>query len=523
MSWNFRTFFPASRASSEKSSQESHADVGDLANNALRVNGSDLRCKVVGEGGNLGMTQLGRIEYAQAGGRLNTDFIDNSAGVDTSDHEVNIKILLNQVVAEGQLGAAKRKALLAAMSDEVAGQVLRNTYLQTQAISMMKAFSAERLGSMGHFIDVLEDAGSLDRALEFLPDEEELLERRDRGEGMTRPELAVLLSYAKITLYRELLDSNVPEDAWLSDEAANYFPAQIRERYARYVPTHRLKREIIATQVTNSLVNRMGASFVMRMREDTGKEACDVARAYTIAREIFEARDFWRSVENLDNRVASEYQMAAMLNMWTLLRQATRWLLNLPYERLEIGQMLKRLGPGLKEMEAVIRDRLTEAETERLRRRTAYFVDGGFSRKLAARAAMLEHLFPALDVVETAARRRTGVDRVARVSFGLVEALELNWLRRAIEGLEVSGQWHAMSRANLRDELFTNHNHIVERVLAECGRKKDPAAAWLQEHGTRAGEVSTMLSRMKNEAETDYATLSVAVRALGQLGSDGSG
>jgi glutamate dehydrogenase len=505
-----------------KAASETHADVGDLANNALRVNGNELRCQVVGEGGNLGMTQLGRIEYAQAGGRLNTDFIDNSAGVDTSDHEVNIKILLNQVVARGRLGAEKRKALLVEMSDEVAAQVLRNTYLQTQAISMMKAFSAERLGSMGHFIDVLEDAGSLDRALEFLPDEEELLQRRDRGEGMTRPELAVLLSYAKITLYRELLDSNVPEDSWLSEEAVNYFPMPIRERYARYVPTHRLKREIIATQVTNSLVNRMGASFVMRMREDTGKEACDVARAYTIAREIFEARDFWRSVENLDNRVASECQIAAMLNMWTLLRQATRWLLNLPHERLEIGQMLRRLAPGMKEMEKIIRGRLTDTEKEQLHQRMAYFVDGGFSRRLAARAAILEHLYPALDVVETAARRRTGVERVARVSFGLVEALELHWLRRQIESLEVSGQWHAMSRANLRDELATHHNRLVERVLAECGRKKDPAAAWLQAHGKRAEEVSTMLSRMRKQAEMDYATLSVAVRALGQLADDPS-
>ena len=503
-----------------KASSETHADVGDLANNALRVDGKDLRCKAVGEGGNLGMTQLGRIEFARNGGFVNTDFIDNSAGVDTSDHEVNIKILVDQVVAEGKLDQQSRKQLLADMSKEVAGQVLRNTYLQTQAITMMKTFSAARLGSMAHFINVLEDEGDLDRELEFLPNDEELTERRHRGEGLARPELAVLLSYSKITLYQQLLDSDVPEDGWLSAEAVNYFPSRIREQYAKYVPTHRLKREIIATQVTNSLVNRMGASFMLRAQEDTGTSPGEVARAYTIAREIFDARDFWLQVEKLDNRVGSELQNEAMLSMWNLLRQATRWLLNLPSRELDIGRMVKRLAPGLSAMEDTIRNNLTAEEMESLAGRTAFFDDGGFSRKLARRTALLEHLFPALDVVETAARRRTDVDRVARISFALGDLFDLNWLRREIESLLVSGQWHAMSRTNLRDELFGHHNRMVERVLAEHGRKKEPVAAWAQAHGKRIEEASTMLSRMKNQDEMDYATLSVAVRALGHVADD---
>ena len=500
-----------------KAASESHAEVGDLSNNALRVDGVDLRCKVVGEGGNLGMTQLGRIEFARAGGRCNTDFIDNSAGVDTSDHEVNIKILLNQAVVDGKLDQGQRKSLLGEMSDEVAVQVLRNTYLQTQALSMMKAFSASRIGALGHFISVLEDDGTLDRELEFLPGEEELNERRDRGEGLSRPELSVLLSYAKITLFQELLDSNVPEDAWLSDEAVNYFPAQIRERYAHYVPRHRLKREIVATQVTNSLVNRMGASFALRMQEDSGKPSCDVARAYTIAREVFEARDFWQQLDRLNNRVDSELQLEAQLNMWHLLRRATRWLLNLPYERLDIAVMVKRLGPGLQAMEGVIREKLSEAESAAMKQRAAHFSSGGFSRKLAARTAMLEYLFPALDVVETAANRRTTVERVARVSFGLDERLELGWLGKEIGSLQVAGRWQAISRANMREELIAHRSCMLERVLAEHGRKKDPVAAWLQARGAQAEDISTMLYRMKNQAEMDYAALSVAVRALGQL------
>jgi glutamate dehydrogenase len=503
-----------------KASAESHADVGDLANNALRVNGSELGCRVIGEGGNLGLTQRGRIEFARNGGRVNTDFIDNSAGVDTSDHEVNIKILLNQVMAKRRLGMERRNALLEEMSEEVAQQVLRNTYLQTQAISLMAKLSPGLIGAMGHFISVLEDEGSLDRELEFLPSEEDLAARRKQGAGLTRPELAVLLSYSKITLYRQLLESNVPEDEWLSAEAVNYFPAQIREAYAHYVGRHRLKREIVATQVTNSLVNRMGATFALRMQEDTGCQPCDVARAYTIAREVFAARDFWAQIERLDNRVDAGLQMSAMLEMWYLLRQATRWLLGLPQERLEIDAMVKRLAPGIMTMEKIIGKRLRADQKEALNLRAEPFAANGFGRRLGRRIALLPHLFPALDVVETAARRKMDVERVADVFYALGGVLQVDWLRQQIEALEVAGKWHAMSRANLREELLSHHNRLVEQVLSGFGRRRDPVADWLQAHSARVDEAGTMLEKMKEQAEMDYATLSVAVRSLGKLADD---
>ncbi len=310
-----------------KASSESHADTGDLVNSPLRVNGADLRCKVIGEGGNLGCTQLGRIEFAQKGGSINTDFIDNSAGVDCSDHEVNIKILLDQVMRAGTLKQAARNKLLADMTNEVSDLVLRNNYLQTQAISMMVQLTGARLGAKQHFISVLEDEGLLNRSLEYLPDDEELTARRKRGEGLTRPELSVLLSYSKIRLYQQLLSSDVPEDEYLAGELVRYFPSPLQRRYSRVMQSHRLKREIIATQVTNSLVNRMGASFTLRMNEDTGAPAAEVAKAYTVVREIFEARDFWAAVESLDNKADAALQTHATLAMWNLLRQATRWLL----------------------------------------------------------------------------------------------------------------------------------------------------------------------------------------------------
>ena len=261
-----------------KSSGESHADVGDLANNILRVNGNELCCKVIGEGGNLGLTQRGRIEFARCGGRVNTDFIDNSAGVDTSDHEVNIKILLNLAIRAGKLDFEGRNRVLAEMTDDVAALVLRSNYLQAQAISMMERFSGPRLGSKQHFINVLETDGQLDRQLESLPETEELEERKDKGLGLYRPELAVLLSYSKIVLYQQLLDSNVPEDGYLSGELERYFPASSPAMLKPFMQQHRLKREIIATQVTNSLVNRMGASFTLRMCEDTGASPAEVAQ-----------------------------------------------------------------------------------------------------------------------------------------------------------------------------------------------------------------------------------------------------
>ena len=369
------------------------------------------------------------------------------------------------------------------MSDEVANLVLRNIYLQTQAITMMERLSGPRLGSKQHFISVLEEEGLLNRDLEFLPEDEELTDRRNRGDGLTRPELSVLLSYSKIRLYQQLLASNVPEDPYLSAELISYFPQALQERYTSHMHSHRLRREIIATQVTNSLINRMGASFTLRMHEDTGAQAGEIARAYTIAREVFAAREFWRQVERLDNRVPSELQIAALLQMWELLRQATRWLLNLPSRDLDIGRMVKRLTPGLRSMKNSIRGKLGEAEEAALRQRMEPYLQGGFSRKLAEQTAMLEALFPALDVVETAARRRTAVDRVARVSFGLADAFELEWLRRQIESLEVSGQWHAMSRSNLRDELIAHQNRLVERVLIEHGRKK---TRWLRGYRSMA-------------------------------------
>ncbi len=500
-----------------KSSRETNVEVGDAQNNWLRVNGKELRCKVVGEGGNLGLTQLGRIEYAQAGGRINTDFIDNSAGVDCSDHEVNIKILLNQVMRAGRLNAANRNQLLAEMTDEVAALVLRSNYLQSQTISMMELLTGERLGAKQHFISVLENEGLLDRELEKLPDDEELTRRRTSGKGLYRPELAVLLSYSKIMLYRQLLDSDVPEDPWLSLELQRYFPQPLQEKYSSYMDGHRLKREIIATQVTNSMVNRMGASFTLRMHEDTGATAAEVARAFTIAREIFRARDFWARIESLDNKIDSSLQISATLAMWNLLRQATRWVLNQPGLKTDIRASIERLAPGMKVLEKKIRRSLKATEKVQVHERAEPLLAGGMPKVLANHVASLHLLYPALDVVETAATRQTDVLSVATVFFGLGDRLCLNWLRTSVDKLPVEGQWHAHARGNLRDELYSQHRRLVGRVLEAFPDAKDPVGDWMAANAKDVQRVSAMMKDMHDLASMDYATVSVAVRSLAHL------
>ncbi len=500
-----------------RASSESDAEVGDLANNALRVTGDALRCRVVGEGGNLGMTQLGRIEFARAGGRLNTDFIDNSAGVDCSDHEVNIKILLNQAMRSGAIDAEQREKLLARMTDEVSELVLRSNYLQTQALSMMERLSGPRIGAKQHFISVLESEGQIDRELEGLPDDEELHDRRQRGLGLTRPELSVLLSYSKIRLYRQLLDSDVPEDPYLSRELRDYFPTPLREEFAQFMPEHRLKREIIATQVTNSLVNRMGVSFVMRMREDTSATPGEVARAYTIGRELVDARAFWAQLEGLDARVDAEMQTRARLVMWNLLRRITRWIAAHPGHDLDIQCILDQLKPGMAIMREHFHSLMSAQEQAAIEHRAAEYLEAGFPRELALRIAELPELANVLDIVETAAQRELDVRRVATVFFSLGNTLGLRWIGRQVEGLPAQGQWQAQARGNLRQELFEHQRALAAQVLDQYMDEPDAVKSWSDRHGFDVERFGELVESMRALPAMDYATLSVAVRSLAQL------
>jgi glutamate dehydrogenase len=501
-----------------KASSETHAEVGDRANNALRVNGSELRCKVVGEGGNLGMTQKGRIEAAQHGVLLNTDFIDNSAGVDTSDHEVNIKILLDDAVQRGELNAEQRNAQLAAMTDEVGQLVLWDNYRQNVAITVMEHQSVKRLGSMAHFMRILEGEGLLDRQVENLPSEAELAERKSRGLGLTRPELSVLLSYDKIRLFQQLLDSDVPEDPYLSRELVRYFPKALHEPYAEHMQRHRLKREIIATAVTNSTINRMGATFMMRMQEDTGQGPAAIAKAYTAAREILDARELWGQIEALDGQVAEATQIDAILQIWSQLRHMTRWLLNRPAGTLDIAANVERYQAGVSSLREQLPQVLTPTGQGDFAASQEKWSGLGFPVDLAIRLARLPVLRAVLDMVEVARASEQPIGQVARVFYELGEKLDLEWLRGQIEALPVEGHWHAQARGSLLDELNIQHSQLALQVLAGSPGKEGSAAvsAWLERDDATLKHTRAMLAEILTQ-NADYPIASVAIRRLARL------
>ncbi len=507
-----------------KASSESHADVGDRANNALRVDGRDLRCKVVGEGGNLGMTQLGRIEAAQGGVLLNTDFIDNSAGVDTSDHEVNIKILLNAQVQAKKLTLPARNKLLASMTGEVESLVLTDNYRQNQAISLMERMSVPRLGSKLHFIHTLESQGLLDRQIEYLPSDAEVAERKARGQGLTRPELAVLLSYSKLVLFQQLVDSDVPEDPYLSKELVRYFPQPLQAKYAKAMENHRLKREIIATAVTNSMVNRMGATFALRMQEDTGRSAAEVAEAYTIAREALDARGLWAQIDALDGKVAESAQIDALQTIWQLMRSMSRWLLSRPGAMPEITTAMARYGDGLEAVRDALPSTMSDVRREEFDASLKDWREKGVPNALAEQLAGLPMLEFGCDIVEIAHARKLSPVEVTHAYFSLGAALHLPWLYGQIEALSVDGRWQALARGALRDELGAQQRALVGQILAGGGKKpaREKVAAWLERDDPTLRFTQTMLTDLLNQKTIDYPTVSVAVRRLAQIAAAGA-
>ena len=502
-----------------KSSHESNAEVGDRTNDAVRINGAELKAKVVGEGGNLGFSQRGRVEYALAGGRLNTDFIDNSAGVNTSDVEVNIKILLNPLVQAGKLTRGDRNKLLARMTNEVASLVLRNNYLQGQAISIMELHAGPRLAEYQHLIRSLERSGELNRALEFLPADEELAERRKNDSSLTRPELAILLAYSKIWLNNHLLASNVPEDPYLSSELERYFPAPVRERFPKAIAQHRLRREIIATATTNSLVNRMGPTFVPRAQEDSGAEPAQIARAYTAAREIFGMRELWAQIEALDNKVPAKLQYESAFQTSRLLRHMTYWLLAHRKRELQVDAAVAEFGSSVRELEAEIGQVLTGSWRERFEENRKQHVAAGLPHELATRIASLEAHNAALDIVELSLTHHVSVVEAARVYFEVGARIGIDWLRDKIEQLSVEGPWQAIARSGLRDGALRIHRRLAERVLSrkDRGTAQARVTAWVESIGEELSHWQRTLTEMRSAGAGDFATLTVGVESVRKL------
>jgi glutamate dehydrogenase len=517
-----------------KASHEDQSAARDRANDPLRVDATELRVKVVGEGANLGFTQRARIEYALHGGRINTDAIDNSAGVDTSDHEVNIKILLDGAATRGELaGFEERNRLLAEMTDDVAQLVLRDNYEQTQAISITQSLGEAVLDEQARFMRALERTSRLDRALEGLPDDESILERHAAHQGLTRPEIAVVQAYAKIALYQDLVSSDLPDDPLLVDDLLSYFPELLRTRFRSAIERHRLRREIIATHVTNSMINRLRPTMAMQVTDETGKPASDVARAFTIIRESFELRSIWADIEALDNKLPAPVQIGMMISVGQLLERAILWLLRSTYDKLEIAAIVAALRPGVALLSERLDSVLPAALLATLRARESKLVEEKIPQELAHRIARLDVMSSAMDIVRITRRATASsaagsaemavpadITSVAQIYFCVGARFGLDRLRGAGATIAADTPWQKAAVALIVDDLFTYQSTLASRVIAE-EREAPPGSdrfeLWLAKRPRVVERVDQTLADLRSSPTVDLAMLTVATRQLRTL------
>ena len=500
-----------------KASSENNAEVGDRANDGLRVNGKELRCLVVGEGGNLGMTQRGRIEFCLRGGLCNTDFIDNAGGVDCSDHEVNIKILLNKQVMAGQLGMEERNVFLASMTDSVGELVLHNNARQTQAISLAMHRSDQQHAEYQRFMLWLEEAGRLDRELEFLPTDDQLTERINRHQPVwTRPEIAVLVCYSKVMLKEVLLGADLLSEPWLAKSLHNGFPSELIERYGEAVAEHQLRNEIIATQLANDLVDRMGFSFFFRQMESTGASAGEVVRAYTMVINVLGIDKLWENIEN-DTELAATVQLDLLHMLIRLVRRTTRWFLRNRRLNLDCSLIIEQFAEP---MQAVIdhmpkRDQaewvgLWDAEK-------AALIDQQVEPELGARLAASDSIFLSLGIVDTAIKQKKPIEQTAQLYFTLGEYLSLDWFMSKIVDLQPDNRWQDLARESYVDDLEGQRRRLTACLLNACGDGNDVQSSfedWQVQQQPLINRWQSMVRDLRRGAAPDFAMISVALREL---------
>lgn len=500
-----------------KAQTETQADVGDRSNDATRVNGKQLRCKMVGEGGNLGLTQLARIEYSLNGGLIYTDFIDNSAGVSCSDKEVNIKILLNSVIQSGDLTLKQRNELLGAMTDEVAALVLKDNFLQTRAISLTVSQGLRALELHSRYINELERQGKIDRAVEFIPDEKLLVERKLLGLGLPKPVVAVLFCYSKTILKENILASNVPEDPSLKNLLISYFPKPLQERFSAQMQSHPLKREIIATRLSNIIVNEMGFSFVYRMQEETGAPVSAIIRAYMISRKILDIEVIGSQITSLENQVNSSKETELVMEYVRLLRRTTRWFLRTQRMGLRISKAVKKYAPGIAEFKKALPEVLGEGSRALFNEFYNHYLELGISPTLAHEFTLARPLYSAPDVIEVALRTEMSVAQVAEVYFRIGEYLDLAWIRNQIILHPADNNWESLSREALRDDLDWQQRQLTSGIISLDGGKKDYLACftlWSEKHMGLIERWRDMLADLKSSQVLNYTMFFVAIREL---------
>jgi glutamate dehydrogenase len=497
-----------------RASDETDAEVGDRANDAVRLSAKMVRAKVVGEGANLGVTQRARIEFGQLGGRINTDAIDNSAGVDCSDHEVNIKILLNEVVARGDMTVKQRNTLLAGMTDDVAQLVLRDNYLQSQALSMMEAHGPDRLDEQARLIRHLERIGRLDRGIEFLPTEEELAERIAKRGVLTRPETAVVMPYCKLWLFDELIDSDLPDEAQLDPELLGYFPEALQKGFAPAIRSHRLRREIVATVIGNAMINRIGGTFLTEMIEETGAAPSDITRAFIVARSAFSLEDLWSAIEALDNQVSAAIQLGMLMTINRAVRAIVSWILRHTPAPVDIPGLSVRLKAGA---DALRPSRITlEPQDNEVGR---FWDAAGVPDDLVRRILALEAMVSVPDVVTLGEIRNVAIPLAAAAYDRVGERFGFGWLRAQAAHLVPRTHWQKLAIGALVDDFAEQHRDVAQGVLALIGEGGGPDAVepalgqWIVANASAVDHADRLLGEYRDSAQPpDLAMLTVAAR-----------
>lgn len=500
-----------------KATNEHQADVGDRTNDYCRVNGNELRCKVVGEGGNLGFTQLGRIEYALNGGLINTDSIDNSAGVNCSDHEVNLKILLDAEIENGNLPADQRNGLLASLTDEVANLVLFDNYSQALVLSFSAHGVKSNMGLYGNFIRELESLNILNRRVEFLPDDKTLLERAAAGEGLTRPELSVLLAYSKIHLKQEILESALPEDPYLSAIVESAFPASIREKYKTAMNNHRLKRDIIATQLSNLIVNEMGITFVYRLQVETGANAEEIVRAYTIASTIFRTKELQNIIEQMDFKIPVPDQYDMLHNIRRLINHSTRWFLHSNHIKEDLQTLISHYSDRIKILENVIPKLMGGFTKEYLASLTEKFDKANLPTEAARRIATSRAIYTSLNIIEVATNNQFDLEKTAQVYFAGGEKINLVWFRDQIASDSREGHWNTLARLTLRDELDISQRALTVVIILSDTNESDTEkliSKWVENNKRSIDRWNKLLEMLHSSNQIDYTMFFIAIREL---------
>ncbi len=500
-----------------KASSERHAQVGDKANDGVRINGNEVRAKVIGEGGNLGITQLGRIEFNLNGGASFTDFIDNAGGVDCSDHEVNIKIMLNEIMDNGDLTRKQRNEIFMSMTDQVADLVLTNNYYQTQAIALAERDCKTRLDEYSRLMRDYEGQGKLNRSLEFLPSEEVLHDRRTENNGLTRPELSVLISYTKADLKERLNTAEICADNYISRILTSAFPENLFERFGEAMYRHRLRSEIIATQLANDMVNFMGITFVNRQQASTGASVTEIARAYLTARDVFDLPLLWQQITALDYQIDTDVQESMMADLMRLVRRATRWFLRNRRVLDDIDAEVQKFREPVRALATQLGETLKGSALESWRDTFNQRVEAGVPEELAAITAGASNLYSALGIIEAAGQTERQPQKVAQAYFEMGEHLSLDWFMQQINLLPSANHWEALARETLRDDLDWQQRALTVGLLSgysDHSTLDDSIDAWAADQDALVSRWRSMLAELKAADGLEFAMVAVALREL---------